>query len=98
MNTNRMNINRSRNIAPRTRPRFYTRHFTIYGSPILGKTVAIKHVPVETQAAPAPGSDYPDELKVGELIIVGEKDTISINVGGEKYLIAYRNRLIKFIE
>jgi co-chaperonin GroES (HSP10) len=93
-----MNNNRSRNIAPRMRPRFYPRHFTINGKPILGKTVAIKHVQADTQSAPATGSDYPDELKVGELIIVGEKDTISINVGGEKYLIAYRNRLIKFIE
>jgi co-chaperonin GroES (HSP10) len=93
-----MNNNRSRNITPRIRPRFYPRHFTINGAPILGKTVAIKHIPVDTQSTSAPISDYPDELKVGELVIFGEKDTISINVGGEKYLIAYRNRLIKYIE
>jgi co-chaperonin GroES (HSP10) len=93
-----MNNNRSRNIAPRMRPRFYPKHFTINGKPILGKAVAIRHAPVDAQSSSAPISDYPDELKVGELIIVGEKDTISINVGGEKYLIAYRNRLIKFIE
>lgn len=93
-----MNINRNRNIIPRTRPRFYPRHFTINGSPILGKTVAIKHVPVDSQATPSADLEHSDELKVGELIIVGEKDTISINVNGEKYLIAYRNRLIKFTE
>jgi co-chaperonin GroES (HSP10) len=99
LNTNRMNINRGRNIAPRMRPRFYPRHFTINGSPMLGRAVAIKHTPVEPQSAPSTqGMDQPDELKVGELVIVGEKDTISINVNGEKYLIAYRNRLIKFIE
>lgn len=92
-------MNRGRNIAPRMRPRFYPRHFTINGSPILGRAVAIKHTPVESQSSPVnQGQELPDELKVGEFVIVGEKDTISINVNGEKYLIAYRNRLIKFVE
>lgn len=100
MNTNsRLNLNRGRNLGARMRPRFYPKHFTINGSPLLGKAIAIKHTPVEPQSVPLNQSqEQTDELKVGEMVIVGEKDAISINVNGEKYLIAYRNRLIKFTE
>jgi hypothetical protein len=68
------------------------------GQPILGRASAIKHVPADQQVTMNSAGELLDELKIGNLVIVGEKDTIAITIGSEKYMIAYRNRLIKIGE
>ena len=89
--------NRSPNRPPRTpgtkmRPRIYPRHFSMHGQPILGVAAAINLVKSEHSYN---SHSHGDELKVGDMVIVGERELTRVKIAGEEYYIAYRNKCVK---
>ena len=88
------NNNRSKRNDGRSRRRYYPRHNVLRGQPFLARVNAIKHVPDDKQSS-SYNWDPSDELRVGDMVIFGDRECIPIYVGGEKYYIAYRNKLVK---
>ena len=89
---NNRTSNRPRTPGNRMRPRTYPRHFSMRGQPILGVASAINLVKSEHNYN---SHSHMDELKVGDMVIVGEKEITRVKVAGEEYYIAYRNKLVK---
>jgi hypothetical protein len=89
------NNNQNKYTSGKSRRRFYPRHTILKGQPYLARATAIKHVPAEKTAGFSNTYDSYDDIKVGDLVIFGDKECIPIYISGEKYFIAYRNKLVK---
>jgi len=87
--------NPSRHRTPTSKSRFkhFPRHFLMQGKPILGITAAL-NLP-RTSSQNVNHRNVYDEVKVGDFVMVGDKEVIRIKINGEEYFIAYRNRLVK---
>jgi hypothetical protein len=80
--------------SSRPRPKFYPRHFKIYGKAMLGKAVSINN-PRETPRPDAGGRRPGDELIKNDLVVFGLRDAQPVKIKGKLYYITYRNRLAK---
>ena len=80
--------------SSRSRPKFYPRHFKIYGKPMLGKAISINH-PREDSRSNAGARKPVDELIKNDLVVFGLRDAQPVKINGKLYYITYRNRLAK---